>query len=178
MSELIPALDWSKVDARLLRAPRGRRSDRGRARLPAAVERHLLQRLATLQRPAFSELARELECFCRQQGLRVPARSTIYNAVARAPIPRYRWSELPTAVTAALYNLTATASGAQLQGEPSRTDIPGDQIVFYALNYGTSRAVSYAARLPWLCLQRASEKSGWRPKSRSLLSAIMAYRGL
>jgi hypothetical protein len=168
VSELIPGPDWSKAEARLGKATRGRRADRGRARLPAAVEKQLQRRLATAERPEFSALARELADYCRKRGLRVPARSSIYNAVARAAVPLFPWAELPPTITAALYNLSSEAGHA----------VPGDQLVFYALNYGSPHAISYAAGLPWLCLQRASERRGWRPKSRALLGAIMAFRGI
>jgi hypothetical protein len=85
------------------------------------------------------------------------------------------FDELPVEVQQALYN----------QGDPGQPDaprerreVPGDQVVFYALNYGSLRAVSFASGLHWLSLHRAKQRRGWRPKSRALLDAIVSYRGI
>jgi hypothetical protein len=50
--------------------------------------------------------------------------------------------------------------------------------VFHCLNYGTLPAMCYAAGLPWLDLFQASQLRGWRPRSRSLLQAVMRVRGI
>jgi hypothetical protein len=108
---------------------------------------------------------RELATFCRARGLPVPSRSTVYNAIGRAAPPAYHKKELPPAVGRTLHN---TGSG----------PIPGHQVVFAAFNYGDPRALCFAAGLPWLCLQRAAQLPGWRPKSYALLKAVATYRGL
>ena len=72
----------------------------------------------------------------------------------------------------AMYNLSSDDGG-----DAPRT-VGGDHIAFYAFNYGSPRALSFAAGLPWLCLVRAAGRRGWRPKSRALLRAVMKYRGL
>lgn len=100
-----------------------------------------------------------------------------------AEVPLFRVEDLPTEVRVALYNLALSpAPGVPAPGvarereHASAAAVPGDQLVFYAFNYGSPRAVSFAAGLPALCLERALRRPGWRPKSRSLLRAIMNYR--
>jgi hypothetical protein len=56
--------------------------------------------------------------------------------------------------------------------------MPGDQVVFYCFNYRDVRAISYAAGMPWLCLVHAAARRGFRPKSLSLLRAVMTKRGI
>jgi len=84
--------------------------------------------------------------------------------MAREPGASYDLSHLPTPVRSSCYNL-----------EPGSV-IPGHQLVFYAFNYGGTRAISYAAGLPWLVLYKAARLPGWRPKSRGLLRAVMRVR--
>lgn len=117
-----------------------------------------------------ADVARQLENTCRRIGCRAPARASLYNAIDRAVVPRFALNELPSAVRQALYNIE-TRDGQ----EPL---VPGDQLVFYAFNYGSPRAISFASSLPWLCLHHAFKRRGWRPKSRALLEAVMKYRGL
>ncbi len=113
--------------------------------------------------------------------------------------PNYLVRELPLEMKRALYNLDALGAapngtqtprrprgGAEKLGavavDSSRSDsdlrVPGPQVVFYAFNYGSAGAVSFASGLPPLCLERAASLRGWRPKSRALLRAVMSYRGL
>ncbi len=169
MSAFSLEASFRRAEARLGGA-RKPRADRGRFRVDEAAEAFLQERLSTQERPSLSALARELEAYCRAQGLPTPARTTLYNAIARAPVPPYRMDVLPEPVRAALYNLRSS-------DDDDAREVPGDQVVFYALNYGSPRAVSFAAGLPWLCLERALQRSGFRPKSRALLRAIMSYRG-
>ena len=153
--------------ARLQRSsPRRRRSDAGRSRLPPAVLTEV--RLAALGggRPSMAALQRRVADVCKDQGIRPPARASLYNALARTEGHVYATSELPGAVVEALYNLA-----------PDGT-VPGPQLVFHCLNYGTLPAMCYAAGLPWLDLFQASRLRGWRPRSRSLLQAVMRVRGI
>src|SRR5688572_11939716 len=76
----------------------GRRRDRGSSRLSPEVERHLGVLLGRQERPSFVELHRELAAFCRERGLRAPARSSLYNAVERVAVPVVPWSTLPREV--------------------------------------------------------------------------------
>ena len=103
---------------------------------------------------------------CRDEGVPVPSRATLYKLVDRLPTATYRLADLPPAVQAALYNL----------GPDS--EIPGHQLAFYCLNYGELAAVSFAAGLPWLALHQARKLPGFRLKSRGLLEAVALARGL
>ena len=118
------------------------------------------------------DVERQLRAFCQRQGLPAIARASLYNALERVPVPRLARRGLPAAVQQALYNLSEPSAGSV---DP---EIPADQIVFYAFNYGSTQAISFASGLPWLCLHRAERRLGWRPKSRSLLTAVMKYRGI
>lgn len=108
---------------------------------------------------------REIAALCGRLGIAVPSRSTLYNAIERATPPAFHRDELPEHVRRTLHNV---APG----------PIPGHQIVFAAFNYGDTRALSWAAGMPWLCLHHAYRTSGWRPKSRALLRAVMSIRGI
>ncbi len=143
------------------------RSDRGRSRLDPAVEKqlHRLLRPRDYARPGASEVSRGLAEFCRHSGRRVPARSTVYNAVNRLPPIVYAREALPASVTRTLHNIGGVR-------------IAGRQIVFAAFNYGDTEAISYASTLPWSCLWAAAQMRGWRPKSLTLLRAVMHRRGL
>lgn len=79
---------------------------------------------------------------------------------------RYRSISLPEEVKATFLDF---------DWEKSEVIAP-DIVVFYAFNYGSARALSFAAGLPLTALRRANEMSGWRPKSHSLLRAIIHYR--
>ena len=149
-----------------LRARRSR-SDRGRSRLDPAVEKELQSLLEPrgYARPGASEVSRGLAEFCRRSGRRVPARSTVYNAVNRLPPIQYDREALPGAIKRTLHNV----GGARIAGR---------QIVFAAFNYGDVAAISYASALPWSCLWTAAQIRGWRPKSLALLRAVMHRRGM
>lgn len=145
---------------------RRRRSDAGRARLAPAVASQLRALLSGQERPSVTQVRRSLRTTCVKVGCPLPSRSTIYAAMARATVRRHRVAELPPPVRRALYNLDGTS------------EVPGHQLVFYAFNYGDLRALMYAASLPWLDLYLAERLSGWRPKSRALLRAVMQHRGI
>lgn len=80
-------------------------------------------------------------------------------------LPSYPRSELPAAITRTLHNVGGD-------------EIPGDQVVFAAFNYGDTRALGFASAMPWSCLYGAARLRGWRPKSLALLRAVMACREL
>ena len=87
---------------------------------------------------------------------------------ARCPVCNtiYSVPELPVHVRDALYNL-------DLEGT-----VPGHQLAFYAFQYGDTRAMSFAAGLPWLDLYQADRMRGWRPRSHGLLRAVLAHRAI
>lgn len=163
MSALSITSSIERARRKLERGSRGGRSDAGRSRLRPEVERELQALLSVYHRPRMSEIHREIQAFCRGRSLTPPSRSTLYNALERAPVPCYRTNELPHEVRRTLHNV----------GEGV---VPGHQLVFAAFNYGDTRALSFASGLPWICLYRASKLGGWRPKSRGLLQAILACR--
>ena len=158
-----------KARRRLGRGPRRARADRHTTRFLPAVEQRIAELLAGQERPSFAAVHGTLASFCESHGLPVPARSSLYNAVDRVPVPTLPWAGLPAPVRRSLYNLDAPADGAT---------IAGDQLAFYAFNHGEPRALSFAAGLPWLCLVRADGRRGWRPKSHALLRSVMRFRGL
>jgi hypothetical protein len=150
---------------RLRRASRRRRrADAGRSRLPAPVLAHLRSLLLGHERPSMAEVRRDLGAWCARRQLRAASRATLYNVLPGIRGHAYRVSDLPAAARHALYNL----------GPDAR--VPGHQVVFYCLNYGSLAAVSYAAALPWLDLFQAARLRGWRPRSRGLLTAILRAR--
>ena len=108
----------------------------------------------------------ELAGACRKWHLRPPSRATIYRFMDQCPPRQYRVAELPPAVQRCLYNL-----------DPEGT-VPGQQLVFYAFNYGDTSAMSFAAGQPWLDLYQADRMRGWRPRSHGLLRAAMRRRGM
>lgn len=154
--------------------PRSVRKDRGASRLPAPVEAELGRLLSTQQRPEMTEVAKALAIFAQVGGHRAPSRATLYNALARVELPSYAWDALPSEVQRSLYNL----EGAEPSSAGASGTVKGDLLAFYAFNYGSPRAISYASGLPWLCLWRAERRSGWRPKSHALLVAVMKFRGI
>lgn len=143
-----------------------RRSDAGKSRLPGPVDRYLRSLLLGQERPSVRALQRDLERQCSRLAVRPPSRATIYNAIARCPSTRYLGRKLPEVVRLALYNVDLEAS------------IPGEQVAFYAFNYGDLSAASWAAGMPWLALYHAARMRGWRPKSQGLLLAAMHRRGI
>ena len=140
------------------------RADRGRFRLPPAIEKRLARLVDGDEPPPIHEVRRALQRACRAHGVRCPSRATIYKFMARAPVRSYRVGQLPLHVRETLFNLTPDI------------EVPGDQVVFHCLNYGGTDAISFAAGLPWRHLHRAARMRGWRAKSRGLLDAIMRAR--
>jgi hypothetical protein len=167
MSELFLAASIARADRRFGgETGRRRRADAGGSRLAPRVEAKLQAILAaSFDRPRIGEVHAELSEWCRKAGLASPSRATVYNALDRAIPPAYDMADLPPAVRLCLHNV-------------ARGRVPGDQIVFAAFNYGDTRALSFAAAMPWSCLTRAARIPGFRPKSRALLRAVMSHRGL
>lgn len=163
--DLDQALEQAR--ARLARArTRRRRSDAGRLRLPRPVVARLRLLLLGQERPKLAAVLRVLAARCRRDGLRTPARATLYNALGRIAGHRYPIPDLPAHVRLALYNLSDDGA------------VPGHQLAFYCFNYGDLAAASFAAGLPWLDLYQAARLRGWRPRSRGLLEAALAARGI
>lgn len=169
MSALDLPASIARAEHRLGKSHRQARSDKGRPRTPPGVEARLHELLLQPDKLSMGDVERELRAYCVEHGVRPLARASLYNALDRVPLPVRAWSSLPRAVQQSLYNLGEQSDGA---------DIPCDQIVFYAFNYGSTVAISFASGLSWLCLHRAARRPGWRPKSRALLAAIMKYRGI
>lgn len=111
-------------------------------------------------------IQRRIAGVCAKRGLRAPSRASLYNVLARIEGHRYDVPALPPHVREVLYNLAPNAT------------VPGHQLVFYCVNYGSVAAVGYAAGLPWLNLYQAWHLRGWRPRSRGLLQAVMRVRAI
>ncbi|HVW24184.1 MAG TPA: hypothetical protein VHC69_02375 [Polyangiaceae bacterium] len=163
MSEFELHRSLEKAAARVGR--RRPRADRGRSRLPPAVDAQLTKLLARPEIPRIAEVHAAMKAFCGSRGLECPSRATIYNALRRVTPPFYRLEELPKEVQRCLHNVDSK-------------HIPGHQVVLAAFNHGDARALSYAAGMPWACLLRAYESPGSRPKSRALLRAVLEFRGI
>jgi hypothetical protein len=118
-----------------------------------------------LDRPSVAALQRRLAETGAQGGIRPPSRASLYAAFDLIDGHRYDVATLPPAVVECLYNLA-----------PDGT-VPGPQLVFYCLNYGSLAAMSFAAGLPWLDLHQARRLRGWRARSRGLLEAVRRVRG-
>ncbi len=146
--------------------PRRKRSDRGVARLhPEVIE--LVHHLASGQsRPRMTDLVAEVGRFSKVRGLRSPSRTALYRLLDHLAGHTYEISALPQDVRLTLHNVEPTAR------------IPGAQLAFHCFNYGNSRALSFAAGLPWLDLHQARRKRGWRAKSRGVLDAVCRARGI
>lgn len=158
-----------RAGRRLARRPpttRRRRSDAGQSRLHPAVLAAVRAAALEADRPAMAEVRRRVDRVCRQRGLQSPSRAGLYNALARAEGHVYAIAALPRDARRALHNLAADGS------------VPGHQLVYACVNHGSLAAVSFAAGLPWLDLHHAARLRGWRPRSRGLLEAILAVRGL
>lgn len=141
-----------------------RRADAGSFRMEDKVQQKLFSLLSGQEKPPFAWILSELKSFCSNSNLRCPTRATIYTFMARGPAHLYPVSGLPEAVRACLYNLDDTV------------EVPGHQLAFYAFHYGSTRAVSFAAGLPWLDLYQAHRLPGWRPKTRALMEAVLHVR--
>ena len=142
---------------------RATRSDQGTTRFSVRVEAELRRLLYATDRPAVTALARQLQQTCKRWGEPAPSRASLYNAIKRLPAPQYPVSALPQAVRNTLLNIDSPEVG-------------GAWLVFYAFNHGSLEALSFAAALPWICLQQATTIRGWRPKSYALLQAVLDYR--
>lgn len=110
-------------------------------------------------------LMRDIQVFCNAHALSIPSRATLYKLLPGLPVPAYRAGDLPQSVQDALYN------------QDPDTLVPGHQVAFYCFNYGNSRAVSFAAGLPWLALYQAVRLPGYRKKSLGLALAVSAAIG-
>lgn len=165
MSELSLAASLERAQARFERPARPRRSDLGKSRLPAPVEKKLHELLGARERPPVVAVWRAVDAWCRRHGLESPSRATVYGVIARVEPPLVALDDLPHAVRRCLHNVGAGP-------------VPGQQVVFAAFNYGDPRALSFASGMPWPCLYRAARMPGFRAKSLGLLRAVMAYRGI
>jgi hypothetical protein len=160
-------LSLRHADERLNRASkRRRRSDAGKSRLNPVVLAELRALVLGMERPSMLVVQRHIAEACRERGLRPPSRASLYNALSRLPGHTYHIPLLPRYIRETLYNLAPDA------------EVPGHQLVFYCLNYGSLAAASYASGLPWLDLYQAWHLRGWRPRSRGLLEAAMRQRGI
>lgn len=142
------------------------RGDRGRPRLAPELHAEIQRELGVQERPAIPELMKRLDAFARVRGLRPPSRATLYQLMSTLPSGSYAIADLPIGVRNTLYNLGETGQ------------VPGHQLAFHCFNYGTLEALSFAAGLPWLALFQAARMRGWRARSRGLLTAVLAVRGI
>lgn len=155
------------VASRLVRtSTRRRRSDAGRLRLHPTVLDELRTLVLGLDRPSMAAIQRGMTRLCQQRGLRPPARASLYNVLSKITGHSYQIQLLPPHVREVLYNLASDG------------EVPGHQLAFYCLNYGSLAAASYAAGLPWIDLYQAMRLRGWRPRSRGLLQAVLRVRGI
>jgi hypothetical protein len=90
------------------------------------------------------------------------------SSTSQAMPPTFAVATLPKEVRECLYNLEPESRAGLA--------VPADQLAFYCFNYGGPRAISYAAGLPKLSLERALHRPGFRPKSRALLAAVLKFR--
>ncbi len=161
-----------RARARLGATASRQRADRGTARIHGLAEAKLAELLNGRERPRMTDVFTELQRYCQERRVPCPSRSSVYNALGRVPVREFEVASLPEEVRAALYNF---GDG---DGDGNPRTLPGDQLAFYCFNYGGPRALSFAAGLPWLCLARAAERRGFRPKSRALLEAVMRVRSI
>lgn len=145
---------------------RRKRADAGRSRIDPRAQAMLGELLADSDQPRMADVLARLRERCLAQGVPCPSRAAIYKFLPNAPTPRYRMDQLPEHARAALYNLDGTA------------EVPGPQLVFYLINHGDTRALSFAAGMPLLCLRQAERMRGFRPKSHALLRALIRAREL
>ena len=159
-----------RAQARLKGAARagGRRprSDRGTPRIAPRTLAVLVEACSGYDRPGISALLSSVGATCRSEGLTPPSRASVYKLLPTLPTPRATVAGLPPSVRDALYNLT------------DASEVPAHQLAFYCFNYGDLAATSFAAGLPWLALYQAARLPGHRPRSRSLLEAVMRARGI
>lgn len=144
---------------------RAARADKGTTRFSARVEAELRRLLSTTEKPSVLAVTKQLQGTCKRWREPAPSRASVYNAIARVEPPVYRVDSLPPAVRATLLNV-------------DNTEIDGAHLAFNAFNYGSPEALCFSAGLPWICLLRASQLRGHRPKSYALLQAVLSYRGI
>jgi hypothetical protein len=143
------------------------RADAGRPRAATSRSRAILEALLSGQeRPPMRTLLADLQTRCAAAGEPCPSRASVYNFLPLAPVPAYGAQTLPPHVRDLLYNLS------------TRARVPGSQLAFYLVNHGDTRALGFAAGMPWLCLYQAERMRGFRPKSHALLRAILQARGI
>jgi hypothetical protein len=145
---------------------RATRSDAGASRMPPDLQLELDRLFSGAERPRMRDVRAQLAVYCARRGLRPPSRAAIYAWLPRAAVPSYRIGELPAHVRELIHNLDDAA------------EIPGPQLVCVLMNHGDTRALSFAAGMPWLCLVRAERLRDFRPKSHALLRAVLRGRGL
>lgn len=145
---------------------RATRSDAGASRLHPELQRQLDRLFSGAERPRMRDVRAQLAATCARGGLQPPSRAAIYAWLPRAAVPSYRVGELPAHLRELIHNLDDAA------------EIPGPQLVCALMNHGDTRALSYAAGMPWLCLVRAERLRDFRPKSHALLRAVLRGRGL
>ena len=143
-----------------------KRADAGQLRVPAAVLAQLRTLVQGHDRPRMVDLLAALRRGCRAHGEACPSRATLYKLLHLVDGHRYDPATLPPAVRAALYNLNL------------EQPVPGHQLAFYCFHYGDLQALSFAAGLPWIDLYQAARTPGWRPRTRGLLDAVLAARGI
>jgi hypothetical protein len=141
-----------------------RRPKRRRSRLDPEILAELARELSTRERPSIAAVVGRLAAFADARGLRAPARATVYALLDTLETPDYEIAALPEEVRATLFNLDPLGR------------VPGVQLAIAAFNHGSTRAVSWAAGLPWLVLHQAARRRGLRARSRGLLSAALAAR--
>lgn len=155
-----------RAEERLGQAAVSPRADRGRSRLDPEIATFLQALWDGIEKPSMREVTAALTAFCRAGAKRVPSRATLYHTMAQAPLPRHLIQTLPSEVRATLFNMADDG------------EVPGDQLVFHCFNYGGTKAMSFAAGLPWRQLWVARQKRGWRAKSHGVLEAVMRARNL
>lgn len=154
----------ARLEAKPLARRRRQRSDAGRPRIDAKARALLSELLSVAQRPHMHEVLALLKQRCRAERVPCPSRAASYNVLPHLDTPMYRVADLPDHVGAALYNLD------------DATRVSGAQLAFYLMNHGDTRALSFAAAMPWLCLYQAERMRGFRPKSHALLRALLRAR--
>ena len=149
---------WERAEQRF--------ADKRSVRVDPQVLALLRSALAEQEKPSMMRVWRDVGRHCKRLGLRAPSRATIYNLLPLIDGHAYALTDLPKAMRDALYNL------------PEATSVPGRQVAFYGINYGSFHAVQFVAGMPWLDLYQAGRMAGYRPKSRGLLDAILHVRGI
>ncbi len=145
---------------------RARRRDSGLLRLDPHVIALVREELLGQAKPDMSALHDLIKKRCALVRRRCPSRSSLYTIADKVSGHTYLASELPVWVRDVLHNVDPTSA------------VPGRQVAFACINSGDTRALSFAASLPWLDLFQARRMRGFRAKSVGLLDAICAARGI